>query len=88
MPGDNAQRYGDLAYNARYGSGAFTYDLGLHKMFYIGDRVNIGFRMEAFNVFNHIVFSLPDNSMADPLFGKLTAGSNGRTMQLGLKLTF
>lgn len=84
----NAQRYGNLAYNALFGPGGFTYDAAVHKSFNLKEKAQLTFRAEAFNVFNHVVFSNPNNSVASPLFGQITSGSGGRTLQLALKLSF
>ena len=68
--------------------------LALHKRFNITEQVNMQFRGEAFNIFNHANFALPNplvfsgtsyNSSA----GSITATSNAsRQIQFALKLLF
>ena len=45
-------------------------------------------RIEAFNLFNHVNFGLPDNFFGSPSFGQIPSAGNPRRVQLGLKLLF
>jgi hypothetical protein len=64
-------------------------DLNLAKTFTITERAHLEFRAEAFNTFNHPQYGLPDSSMADPTYGRLTyLRHSPRELQLGLKLLF
>jgi hypothetical protein len=59
------------------GPGAFTFDAGLGKTFPVyGDKVNLIFRADAFNVFNHPNFGPPAG-------GTLPAGGPGLTLVSG-----
>jgi len=76
------------------GPRASNLDFSLFKNFRIGERVNVQFRAEAFNLSNTPAFSLPGaNSQAltigNASFGKLTSSSStGRQVQMGLKILF
>jgi hypothetical protein len=60
------------------GPGAFTFDAGLGKTFPVyGDKVNLIFRADAFNVFNHPNFGLPAG-------GSLPTGAPGLTLVSGI----
>lgn len=50
---------GTLGRNALRGFGAWQADLGLHRQFGIGEQLNIQFRAEVFNLFNHANFANP-----------------------------
>jgi hypothetical protein len=52
------------------------------------ERVNLQFRAEAFNLFNHPNFNLPDNFFPSPTFGRITSARDPRHIQFGLKLLF
>jgi Carboxypeptidase regulatory-like domain len=65
-------------------------DLGLGKTFPIGDKVNLKFRTDAFNAFNHASFSAPSSSdITNGLFGQITTTStSARVLQFSLRLEF
>jgi hypothetical protein len=50
--------------------------------------VDLQFRAEAFNVFNHPNFDLPDNFLGSPTFGRILSAQSPRHIQFGLKLLF
>ena len=50
--------------------------------------VNLQFRWEVFNIFNHANFGFPGSTIGTPTFGQLTSAVPGRKMQVGLKLIF
>jgi hypothetical protein len=84
------------------GAGAFTLDAGLAKTFPIipSRNVNLKFRADAFNVFNHPTFAAPGNNNApvaivgQPQFGQITSttssfgGQQARVAQFSLRLEF
>ena len=68
---------------------AFTTDLSLGKQFPVHEAMNLEFRIEARNAFNHPVFAAPNTSVNDSSFGAITSTSIGpREVQLGLKFNF
>ncbi len=54
----------------------------------VREGVDLQFRAEAFNVFNHPNFDLPDNFLGSPTFGQILSAENPRHIQFGLKLLF
>jgi hypothetical protein len=67
-----------------------TLDFSLAKDFAITERWKVGFRAEAFNLANTPQFDVPDYTLSDANFGKVTSTITGseRTMQMSLHLTF
>lgn len=80
---------GPAYYSNLRGPGLASTDLSLFKEFHAVDRLNVQFRAEAFNAFNHVQFGNPDTRVTDPAFGSITSQSNlPRQIQFGLKLLF
>jgi len=67
-------------------------DLSLDKLFPLSkahEAMNLEFRTDAFNVFNHPIFSNPDVAISDATFGRITTlASNPRVLQLSLRFSF
>ena len=70
------------------GPGLNTWDIGIDKSFPIWERVNLQFRSEFFNAFNHPNFYLPNTTFGDPAFGSLNQALPARDIQFALKLLF
>jgi hypothetical protein len=65
------------------------YDAGLLKDTKITEKLNLQFRWEVYNVFNHPNFSGFVNTLTSPSFGTYTStASNERQMQYSLKILF
>jgi hypothetical protein len=52
------------------------------------ERVNLEFRAELFNVFNHTQFNTPLGLTGSASFGEVTSDTGPRIGQLSLKLSF
>src|SRR5439155_24145618 len=81
-------RFGNLGWNTLRGPSAFWSDMGLRKEFIIAERHRFEFRLEAFNWLNHVVFAQPNTNLSSAIFGRVTAGSDGRNFQFALKYFF
>ncbi|HEY3973517.1 MAG TPA: TonB-dependent receptor [Candidatus Sulfotelmatobacter sp.] len=67
----------------------FTTNLSIAKQFAIREEMNLEFRIEARNAFNHPVFGTPDLSLDDGSFGQIFYTSvPPRELQLALKFNF
>src|SRR5262249_40785680 len=66
----------------------FSSDLSLIKNTQIVERLRVQFRAEAFNAFNHPNFGGPGTTFGNSSFGTISSASDGRTLQLALKLSF
>jgi hypothetical protein len=65
--------------------GTNNWDTGLFKNFRITERVNVQFRLESFNAWNHTQWGGPVRSVADSRFGRIISARSARINQLGLK---
>ncbi|PYY20278.1 MAG: hypothetical protein DMG60_00775 [Acidobacteria bacterium] len=90
-------RQGNLGRNALIGPGLLSLDSSLFKNTFVSERLNIQFRMEAFNIINHTNFAPPlaDSVVIDqsgvpvPGAGQITSTQTpSREIQFGLKLIF
>ena len=80
--------FGNAGRNILDGPGFQNVNVSLMKNTGLGERVNLQFRAEAFNLFNHPNFNLPDNFLGSPTFGRITSARDPRHIQFGLKLLF
>jgi len=88
-------QFGNSGRNILRGPGFQNWDLTLMKNFALGERANLQFRAESFNIFNHPNFTGLNTSVAfaangSPTagFGAVNAAGPGRTLEFGLKLRF
>jgi hypothetical protein len=69
--------------------GISNWDMSLFKNTHITERLAAQLRFEAFNIFNHTQFRVPNMTWGTPTFGRITATQvDARRLQLGLRLTF
>jgi hypothetical protein len=81
--------FGSSPKNLLTGPGFNNLDLGFSKNFPFRERYRLQFRWEMFNAMNRTWFSIPDNSLGDGAFGRITSDNNSpRLMQAALKLYF
>jgi hypothetical protein len=80
--------FGNAGRNILEGPGFQNVNMSLLKTTRLTERVNLQFRAEAFNLFNHPNFNLPDNFLGSPTFGRITSARDPRHIQFGLKLLF
>ena len=83
--------FGNAGKNILDGPGEKTGDISIRKMFNLTERFNLEFRAEAFNAFNHAVFTQPDSNISDGpgATGVITSTViPQRQLQFALKLHF
>jgi len=82
--------FGNLGRNILRGPDQRNVDMAFIKRTRLGEKANLFFRWEVFNLFNHPNFANPASDVSSPsTFGKISAMSvNARIMQFGLKLEF
>jgi len=81
--------FGNESRNDLVGPTFKNVDFNASKNFPLIEGMNLQFRAELFNLFNHTNFSNPDNGVQDGQFGQiLSAAGPGREVQFALKLVF
>ncbi|MBS1876535.1 MAG: TonB-dependent receptor [Acidobacteria bacterium] len=81
--------YGNAGRNILVGPGRVNWDMSLFKNFVIRDQTRFEFRAEAFNVFNHPQFGLPNANIGNAQVGQITSTvGNPRQLQMGLRFQF
>jgi len=80
--------FGNAGRNILEGPGFQSVNASLVKNTALTESVKLQFRAEAFNLFNHPNFNLPDNFLGSPTFGRITSARDPRHIQFGLKLLF
>jgi hypothetical protein len=78
--------FGNSGTNILTGPGVNNWDIGAGKLIALRESINLQFRADAFNAFNHAQFLNPDSNMADTNFGKVTTTGLSRELQLSMKL--
>jgi hypothetical protein len=95
-------RQGNLGRNYVRGPGFYALNTAVQRSFPIYERLNLIFRVEAFNILNHPNLDFPDTGLSDSTFGQLAAYGvrtigvanqlyamgTARSLQLSLKLEF
>jgi hypothetical protein len=81
--------YGTLPRNFFDGPGRANLDLGISKATPLyGERVNLEFKAEFFNLFNSVQFGTPSVSITSTQFGQISTTFDPRIIQFALKLNF
>jgi hypothetical protein len=81
--------FGNASVGVLSGPGQWNWDLALAKTTPVREGLQLQFRAEAFNVWNHTQFNNPGNSISSSTFGVITTDSvPPRILQFGLKLLF
>src|SRR5688572_8020656 len=80
--------FGNAGRNILDGPGFQNVNVWLMKNTPLRERLNLQFRAEVFNLFNHPNFNLPDNFLGSPTFGRISSARDPRHIQFGLKLLF
>ena len=85
-----ALRFGSAGRNILRGPGLHLHDFSVTKNTRIAERLNLQFRGEFFNIFNHANFNQPNRTtnVAAPAFGTINSAQRPREMQFALKLEF
>ncbi len=80
---------GDASRTPLYGPDFVNFDASLFKTFKIRESMQMVFRTEVFNVFNHPQFAFPGTTTDSPGFGEITQiVNNPRLIQFALKFVF
>jgi hypothetical protein len=81
--------YGTYPRNSLRGPHRTNLDFAVaKKTALVGERLNLEFRAEFFNILNQAEFQLPTLNILDPSFGQISSTYDPRIIQFALKLTF
>jgi trimeric autotransporter adhesin len=80
--------WGDAGRNSLRGPGQFSMNLTVARVFRIGERRNLEWRLAANNVLNRVTFAAVDAIVGSPQFGRPTVANSMRTLQMTLLLRF
>jgi len=80
--------FGNSGRNTVLAPGYAGVDAAIQKDIPLGNRVRLELRWEAFNLFNHVNFDVPNRVAFTPNFGRIFSAGSARQMQLGVKLLF
>jgi hypothetical protein len=85
-----AATFGNAGRNILVGPGLTNVDLSVFKSFRVVADHRLQFRLEVFNLLNHVNFGQPNATIDAPLtVGRIsTTATDSRQMQLALKYTF
>jgi hypothetical protein len=69
--------------------GINNWDFSVSKSTPLTEHINLGFRVEFFNLFNRVQFGPPNTSFGGPSFGLITSQANTpRQIQFSLRASF
>ncbi len=80
--------FGNSGRNILTGPGYEDVSVSLIKDSRVREGLDIQFRVELFNAFNHTNFALPDIFLGSPTFGHISSAQSPRRIQFGFKLVF
>jgi hypothetical protein len=80
--------FGNAGRNILRGPGYQSVNASLVKNTSLTERLNLQFRAEVFNLFNHPNLNLPDYFLGSPTFGRISSARDPRHLQFGVKLLF
>jgi hypothetical protein len=84
-----AGTFGTTGKGSLRGPGYFNWDMALSKRFPLrGERIQLLFRAEYFNVFNRANFNDPTVSLSGSGFGQILSAQDPRIGQLSMKVVF
>ena len=81
-------QYGNLGAWLLTGPGNVVWDFSIFKNTLLTERVNLQFRAEFFNFFNHTNLNGPNTNLNSGTFGRITGAGASREIQFGLKLIY
>jgi hypothetical protein len=68
--------------------GRANFDISVLKNFLFTERINVQFRSQFFNAFNHPSFYPPAHVMGAPAFGSISVATEPRSIQFALRVAF
>lgn len=83
-----AIRPGNFGNGAVRGPSNWSLDFSLAKNFRLREQMNLQFRTDMFNTFNHVNYNAPTTSINSATFGEISGAGGMRVIQLNAKITW
>ncbi len=80
--------FGNAGTNFVNSDGRHNWDVSLQKTWSVWEKQTLQFRVESFNVANHVNFGDPNKTLSSPAFGTVNSATSPRQMQLALRYAF
>jgi hypothetical protein len=80
--------FGDAPRNLLTAPGLQEFDLSVNKDVQLAEVAKLQFRVEAYNIFNHPNFNIPNRTALTPNFGTISSAQDSRQLQLVLRVVF
>jgi hypothetical protein len=84
----NVARFGNLGRNVFRGEGQEYVNTSLFKNFHVAETVTAQFRLQVYNLFNHLNGFRPSNDFRSTTFAQDTAEQRRRQLEFGFRLIF
>lgn len=81
-------KFGNAGCGILRADGRVNFDFSVAKNFNFAEKRHLQFRTELFNAFNHPDFAPPGHALGGPSFGAISEATQGRSIQLGLRVIF
>jgi hypothetical protein len=79
---------GNVGRNVLHGPHLFDVDASIFRKFRIGERINVEFRAESFNLSNTPWFDKPDTSLSDAAFGQVTTAQGTQSVKVNMNRSY
>jgi hypothetical protein len=83
-----AGEFGRAGRNSVAGPAQFNLNAGLSRTFFIGDRLNLDWRLDATNILNHVTFAGVNTIVDSPQFGLPNRANQMRKIQMTMRLRY
>ena len=80
--------WGDAGRNSIRGPARFSLDASVTRVFRLGERRTLEWRVAATNVLNRVTFASVDTTIGSPQFGRPTVANSMRTLQTATRFRF
>jgi hypothetical protein len=83
-----AGRFGNAGPFGLHGPRISNWDITAAKDFHLTEQVNLNFRAEMFNAFNHLSYSGVNTQVGSSTFGRVNGATDPRTFEFALRFSF
>jgi hypothetical protein len=83
-----AGRFGNAGPFSLHGPRISNWDITAAKDFRLTEQVNLNFRAEMFNAFNHLSYSGVNTQVGSSTFGRVNGATDPRTFEFALRFSF